>query len=46
MQQLKGDAGIHCDSAMEGTVGVILSSHAHRNEKRNHRQFLFPWVYK
>lgn len=30
----------------KGILGVILSPHAHRNGKRNHCQFLFPWIYK
>lgn len=27
----------------QGIRGLILSSHVHRNGKRNHCQFLFPW---
>lgn len=27
-------------------TGVIPSSYAHRDGKRNYHQFLFPWIYK
>jgi len=30
----------------KGITGVIPSSCAHRNRKRNYHQFLFPWIYK